>query len=308
LVEMDKFKQGVTNMIVHDLKNPINAIINTTKSNPETQLERIIQTGRQMLNLVMNILDVSKYEETKIPLTIESHNLLNVSQRAVAQVLFLSNEKNITISNQISPELGIRADAEMVERVFVNILTNAIKYTPNNELIVIHAESKSKEEFLKISITDNGIGIPADKAHFVFQKFGQVGAKNSGSVRSTGLGLTYCKMVVEAQGGNIGVESKQEQGSTFWFTLPVAKDVDVSNQPSQMDRTINHIELSVANRNRISIQLEELRKTEFYKITEIMAILDQIDETMDEELKTWKQALINAVDSGNELLFRNFIN
>jgi len=308
LVEMDKFKQGVTNMIVHDLKNPINAIIHTTKSNPETQLERIIQTGRQMLNLVLNILDVSKYEETKIPLTIENHNLLNVSQYSVGQVLFLSNEKNITISNHIKPELGIRADAEMVERVFVNILTNAIKYTPNNGHIVLHAGLESEDEFLKISITDNGIGIPIDKLHLVFQKFGQVVAKNSGSVRSTGLGLSYCKMVVEAHGGSIGVESEQEKGSTFWFTLSAATNVEVLKQQVPMSETINHIELSETNRALLKEQLNELQKIEFYKVTEIMAILDQIDEKMDEELKTWKQALINAVESGNELLFRNLIN
>ncbi|HQN94400.1 MAG TPA: ATP-binding protein [Prolixibacteraceae bacterium] len=306
LVEMDKFKQGVTSMIVHDLKNPINAIINTTKSNPETQLERIIQTGRQMLNLVMNILDVSKFEETKIPLTIENHNLLNVSQRAIGQVLFLSNEKNITILNHINPELGIRADAEMVERVFANILTNAIKYTSNNGSIVIHVESK--DDFLRISITDNGIGIPSDKLQHVFQKFGQVVAKNSGSVRSTGLGLTYCKMVIEAHGGSIGVESEQEKGSTFWFTLPAKTAIYVSNQLFQKAETIKHVQLSEANRALLNEQLNELRRIEFYKVSEIIAILDQIDESNDEDIRAWKQALISAVETGNERLFRAFTN
>jgi len=307
LVEMDKFKQGVTSMIVHDLKNPINAIINVGDKQPEAQLKRIKQTGLQMLNLVLNILDVSKYEETKIPLTIENHNLLSVSQRAVGQVLFLSNEKNITVSNHINPELSIRADAEMVERVFVNILTNAIKYTPNNGQIIIQAERKSEDGFLKISISDNGIGIPADKTHLVFQKFGQVVAKNSGSVRSTGLGLTYCKMVVEANGGNIGVESEQEKGSTFWFTLPVSSNIEAFDQPEPMAETIHQIELSEANRILLKVQLDELQRTEFYKITELFAILENIDDAGNDEIRGWKQALTNAIDSGNELLYKKLL-
>jgi signal transduction histidine kinase len=307
LVEMDKFKQGITSMIVHDLKNPINAIINSSDKQPETQLERIKQTGRQMLNLVLNILDVSKYEEAKIELTIANRNLHNISSKAIEQVHFLSTEKNITLSNLIKPELGIRADAEMIERVFVNILTNAIKYTPNNGLIVLKADAQSEDGFLKISITDNGIGIPADKTHLVFQRFGQVVAKNSGSVRSTGLGLTYCKMVIEAHGGNIGVESEQEKGSTFWFTLPASSNVEVLKQQAPMEKTIRQIELSEANRALIKEQLDKLQETEFYKITELFTILEKIDDTGNQEIRTWKQALTNAIDSGNELLYKKLL-
>jgi len=305
LVEMDKFKQGVTSMIVHDLKNPINAIINAGSANPEKQLTRIKQTGRQMLNLVLNILDVSKYEETEIPLTIENHNLLGIASRATDQVFFLSSEKNITITNSISPKLGVRADAEIIERVFVNILTNAIKFTPNNGQIVLDSE-RDVEKWLKISIADNGIGIPADKTHLVFQKFGQVLAKNSGSVRSTGLGLTYCKMMVEAHGGTIGVESEFEKGSKFWFTLPNVEGVEVFGQSSNTTGTLKQPKLSEASKDEMNSQLADLQRTEFYKITEIMAILETIDDSND-EIKAWKQALLNAIDSGNELLYQKLL-
>jgi signal transduction histidine kinase len=287
------------------LKNPINAIINSGNENPESQLKRIKQTGRQMLNLVMNILDVSKYEETDIPLSVENHNLLGIASGAVDQVMFLSCEKNIVIDNRISTELGIRADAEIIERVFVNMLTNAIKFTPNNGLIILNAENDA-EEFLKISITDNGLGIPGDKIHLVFQKFGQVLAKKSGSVRSTGLGLTYCKIAIEAHGGTIGVESELEKGSTFWFTLPSVKGIEVFNQSATQTGTENQPELSKSSRDLIKSQLNKLQKTEFYKITEIMAILETIGDS-DDEIKTWKQALITAIDSGNEQLYKKLL-
>jgi len=289
-------------MIVHDLKNPINAIINTGKSNPETQLERIKQTGRQMLNLVMNILDVSKYEEAEIPLTIENHKLLGIAARATDQVFFLSSEKNITIVNKITPELGVRADAEIIERVFVNILTNAIKFTPNNGQIVLNAENET-ERWLKISIADNGMGILADRIHLVFQKFGQVIAKNSGSVRSTGLGLAFCKLAIEAHGGKIGVESDGEHGSIFWFILKKVKlkdNVKVTNKnlDNQSDKF---------NFDKLSIDFDKFRKFKFYEVSKIRKELSLISGD-EPEIKNWKEKILNAIGFGNEELYLKLTN
>jgi len=320
LIEMDQFKQGITSMIVHDLKNPINSIINIRESNPELQLNRIRQTGRQMLNLVLNILDVSKYEETQIVLNTENHNLFDIAQNAIEKILFLSMEKNIEVSNRIDREFCVRADIEMTERVFINILTNAIKYTPNNGLVLLNSEPFSMSEksdqqggidqFVKISITDNGMGISADKIHLVFQKFGQVIAKNSGSVRSTGLGLTYCKMVVEAHGGDINVESELEKGSQFWFTMPRVEGLNTIGNTTVLTEIQEYksINLSLAGKQLIKKHLIELQQTEFYKITELSVILEKIDDSTNNEIRIWKQALIRAIDSGNELLYKKLSN
>jgi signal transduction histidine kinase len=308
LIEMGQFKQGITSMIVHDLKNPINSIIHVSESKPEAQLERIRQTGKQMLNLVLNILDIYKYEETKIIINSENHNLFNLAQEAIENILFLSNEKNISISNLINPEVGIKADAEMIERVFVNILTNAIKYTPNNGKIIIEAEPVN--QFIKIAITDNGIGIQTDKIDLVFQKFGQVIAKNSGSVRSTGLGLTYCKMVIEAHGGLINVESELGKGSTFWFTLPRDDDHTETNRKAVSEETqiVHPVELSEKSQQIIWEYLLELKQTEIYKLTELTVILDKIDDSTNDEIRMWKQALIRAIDSGNQMMYEKLLN
>ena len=171
LVEMDNFKQGLTSMIVHDLKNPINVIINGSDPDPAKQLMYIKQIGKQMLNLLINILDVNKYEETKIILNTENNYLVSLAKSAIENILFLSEEKNITISNRIKNNFMVKSDIEMIERVFINILTNAIKYTPNNGSIEIDAElfnDKTKGSFIKISISDNGIGIASDKINLVF--------------------------------------------------------------------------------------------------------------------------------------------
>jgi len=313
LVEMDNFKQGLTNMIVHDLKTPINVIINSSDSDPANQLMRIKQMGKQMLNLVLNILDVNKYEETKIVLNTETICLLDLAIHAIDNIQFLTDEKNITVLNRIQSNFSINADYEMVERVFVNLLTNAIKYTPNNGCIIIDATKNSlnmEVPFVKVSIADNGIGIAPDKIDFVFQKFGQVVAKNSGSVRSTGLGLTYCKMVVEAHGGEISVVSEPEKGSTFWFTLPdgnIDKCVE-ENEPIMTDPyDLKTHGLSTCNQLIIKDILFELQKTEIYKITELSVIVKKIDETINDDIKNWKMTLITAIDSGNDYLYQKLI-
>jgi signal transduction histidine kinase/ligand-binding sensor domain-containing protein len=314
LVELNKFKQDISSMIVHDLKNPINIIINTTDSNPTDQLKRIKQTGKQMLNLVMNILDVHKYEETRITLKVEENHLISIAKMAVENIIFLSDNKNIAIETRIKNNLCVEADLEMIERVFINILTNAIKYTPNNGSILIDAELetniKIKNSYVKVSISDTGIGIASDKINSVFDKFGQVAAKDSGSVRSSGIGLTYCKMVVEAHGGQINVESEAEKGSRFWFTLPGYID-DINNKiDAPVLDEFDHFEscqLSLTNQQLILESLIKLQNTDIYKISELYEIINCMDDSLNIDIKEWKKALIRSIDSGNEFLYNKLI-
>jgi len=311
LVEMDKYKQGITSMIVHNLKNPLNAIINAPENDPANQLKHIKQTGRQMLNIVMNILDVNKYEETKLNLNIEEFALIDSVNNAIENILFLSNEKNIRIINQIQANIAVKADLGMIERVFVNLLTNAIKYTPTNGTISLKAEmnESKKGSFIKVSIADTGIGIPVDKIPLVFEKFGQIVAKNSGSVRSTGLGLTCCKMVVEAHGGEINVESEIEKGSTFWFTIPGFVDTGTKiNEPGyEKIAPMETKKLSQANQRIIEKYLFQLQNTEIYKITDLNIIIEKIDASNNDEIMEWKRKLQAAIDSGNEDLYKKLI-
>jgi len=163
---------------------------------------------------------------------------------------------------------------------------------------------------IKVSISDNGIGIAADMIHHVFDKFGQVAAKNSGSTRSTGLGLTYCKMVIEAHGGEINVESETGKGSTFWFTLPgFVDDTDNKIEEPVIDKLHNSepCQLSLANQQLILEYLLELQNTDIYKISELNEIIKGIDDSLNTEIKEWKKSLISSIDSGNEFLYTKLI-
>ena len=258
LQELDNFKEAMTGMIVHDLKNPLNAIIGLSSMNPEDEMMQMVNSaGNQMLNLVLNILDVQKFENTNVKLNLSEASLYELADEAYRQVSLLIKQKKQILNINIFPQTIIRTDAEITVRVFVNMLTNAIKYTPsggrisiNQEAIVFTEGDYNKNQLIPdslktqfkfqtplclVSVSDTGQGIPADKLHLVFEKFGQVEAKKSGSVRSTGLGMTFCKMVVEAHGGAIWITSEVGKGTNFYFTLPfVRNDESIQNEKLTM--------------------------------------------------------------------------
>jgi len=247
LLELDNFKEAMTGMIVHDLKNPLNAIIGLSSMNPEDEMMQMVNSaGNQMLNLVLNILDVQKFENTEVKLNLNESSLWQIADEACNHVSLLIKQKKQNLINTIPAQLIVKTDSEIVVRVFVNMLTNAIKYTPSGGSIRIHQEAiilneddynlceiipdsiKSQNKYNTpiciVTVSDTGQGIPADKLHLVFEKFGQVEAKKSGNVRSTGLGMTFCKIVVEAHGGAIWITSEVGVGTNFYFSLPFARN------------------------------------------------------------------------------------
>ncbi len=317
LIEVGKFKQGVNNMIVHDMKNPISAIINFSELGESGELTEdnlfsvIKYAGLQLLNMVSNILDVSKYEDTEIPLNVGKHQLYGISEKAIGQVLFLCDKKNVVVENRIPPNLIVNTDEELVERIFVNMLTNAVKFSPNNSSVIIHSEisqiAEQNKDFARITITDHGIGIAKEKIPLLFRKFSQVTRCNSGKVKSSGLGLAFCKMAVEAHGGEIGVQSEPNKGSVFWFTLPTTmEDAEVQTDEKQTD-VHTPFKLSATEKRLIEEQLKELKKSRFYEISEIVGILNRIEDKENHNIREWKQKLEDAVKSGNELLYKELI-
>jgi ligand-binding sensor domain-containing protein/signal transduction histidine kinase len=308
LVELDEFKQGMTGMIVHDLKNPLNGIINTSEDDPIKSLLRTKQSGKQMLNMVMNILDVNKYQDNQMIVNKSSYLLGELAQNAIEEIRFLAERKNISITNKIQLGVSIKGDQEVIERIFTNILTNAIKYSPNNRMVHLHI-SQDIEDFIRIEIADNGQGISQNQLHKVFEKFGQIQAKKSGQVRSTGLGLTFCKLAVEAHGGKIGLESELGQGTTFWFTLPKGK-LQVPHKESTPEGELQTFKVVESLSAELALDEDsktilkpfhaELSKLEVYLESEVQDILEQVKPVDNSSLQKWKEGMRNALDSMNE--------
>ncbi len=216
LKELDEYKQGLSNMIIHDLKNPLNIILNLAEN------KLVKEAANKMFHLVSDILDVSKLEEAKMVLNKEKLLLKDIVHNAINKTEFSAGISEIEVIDNVADGLSIYADKDLTERVFINLLSNAIKFSPQKSKIFIDTKVKENGNKVRISVTDFGIGIPKEEQKHIFDKFVQFKAVNSATVRSTGLGLTFCKLAVEAQGGEIGVESSINTGSVFWFDLPFA--------------------------------------------------------------------------------------
>jgi len=306
LIELASFKEGMTGMIVHDLKNPLNGIINISKSySDKDKVQRMRLIGKQILNLVLNILDVHKYEVSKMDVEKQNCSLAQISNNAIEDVSFLAQQKDIEIINRISRQTGVNADKDIIERVFENILTNAIKYTPINGKIVVDEEISTK--FINVKISDSGQGIPANQLHQIFEKFVQVQAVESGTVRSTGLGLTFCKMAVESHGGEIKVESVINEGTTFSFTLPVGKSV---NELKVIQNKKQSVVISFSTTDKLQLKpiILQLIEHEIYEVSSLRNVLNQVDIENNNEIKMWKDEINKAIRSGNEKKYNELIN
>jgi len=285
------FKEAVTGMIAHDLKNPLSVIINNEAEIPSTK-----QMASQMLHLVNNMLDVHKFESTEVKLNLTRVNLNVLFQKITEQVRPLLSKKNIKLNLKASENCAAKADEQMLSRTLVNLLTNAIKYSDVNAEIVISAKEASGK--IKIAVQDFGKGIPTDELDRLFGSFEQHDPKESGGVGSTGLGLTFCKLAVEAHGGEIFINSKVGVGTTFSFELPAA-----SSQTSDLDQVGSHpttFTISAAQRKVIISKLPALRAMKIYQVSEIEELLDELSPGEKEQLDDWVTALLHAAYSSNQ--------
>jgi len=225
LVELDRFKKDVTNMMVHDLKNPLNNILGFLQIPELTEdyKQLMYSSGNEMQNLIQNILDVTKYEQTKLVVVLEMTSLKTIVDNAYRQNKYIINLKSIRFENNISTDIEISIDEDLIERVFANIISNATKYRNENGLISISTEmiTEDKVNYCKVNLFNTGESIPADKLDTIFSGYSQVYAPKGEYQYSTGIGLAFCKMAIEAHHGKIGVVSNKDEGVTFWFTLPV---------------------------------------------------------------------------------------
>ncbi|RLD78045.1 MAG: hypothetical protein DRJ07_13795 [Bacteroidetes bacterium] len=223
LLEIDQFKESLIHMIAHDLKNPLNIIYSLPDMlSPGDDINIMKRAASQMLHLITNMLDVQKYENSTMKLNSTDLILTEIVTEAINQTNYLYSEKEIQLINNINTELKIFADREIIERVFVNLLTNAVKFTPKNGKITVDA-SIGVDGMVQVSVKDTGIGISKEMLENIFNKFAQIIAKKSGQASSTGLGLAFCKVAVEAHKGEIWAESTTNEGATFYFTLPIAE-------------------------------------------------------------------------------------
>ncbi len=226
--EAERLKQSFMAMVGHELKSPLMSIHVCLEMLGKGFFGKLNEEGRdsvktaeesvhRLIGLVNEILDAEKLESGSISIALQKTNLDKVSTMAANAVSALAEAKKIRIDRE-AMDFEITADSNRLVQVVVNLLSNAIKFSPPNSKVQLYA--KVNGNAVEVSVADNGRGVPNEHQQMVFERFHQVSPGDAKEKGGTGLGLAICKAIVEAHGGEIGVESEPPNGSRFWFTLP----------------------------------------------------------------------------------------
>lgn len=230
--EMSEAKTNFVAVVSHELKTPIASInmslrllederVGTLNKEQTELIESIRNDSNRMKRTTAELLDLSKIETGNIQLNTQKASPLHLLEYAFETMIVQANQKNIEIEIECDEELSqVKADLQKSVWVLVNLISNAVRYTPSKGKIILKAEDDTKT--IRFSVIDNGKGIPEEYLDKIFHKYFQVYNKQSDSGGS-GLGLAIAKEFITAQGGQIGVESELGKGSTFYFTLPKFK-------------------------------------------------------------------------------------
>ncbi len=241
---LERMKADFNSMIVHDLRSPMNVIQgflelirNRVVGDINTEQEELLDIAKENVNKVLTLVDnflvASKLDVGRFTIDPKLDEINVLIEKQVDNHRVLVKNKNVDIGVELDPNLPLLFfDSLRIEQVLNNLLSNALKFTPENGNIWVRSrlvrETKDDEErFLaQISVKDNGMGIPADKIDHVFEKYEQVDESRAFNVRGTGLGLSICKEIVNLHGGEIWVESDLQSGSEFTFTLPIEAQLE----------------------------------------------------------------------------------
>jgi len=310
LTEFARYKDAMNSFLVHDLKNPLNTIISCDSSNPDPKMaEAIRQSGIQMLQIVTNILDVNRYENAKLDFDREMVRISDLLLPACQETAYLAMQKSLRIIREYDQLILLIIDAQVIKRVMVNLLTNAIKFSPNGASIRIQAV-RQENRLVEISVEDHGQGIDAAFLPFVFDRYTQGTPRNSGFAVSTGIGLAFCRMAVEAHGGQIGVESEIGKGSRFWFTLPaegLSSDGLAEIPVNDRNADDNFLgQLNTEDRQYLLPFNEKLKTVSVHQYSEVKAIIRNI-ENSSEGIAAWKTLLLQALANCDESMYERLI-
>jgi signal transduction histidine kinase len=181
-------------------------------------VQTALASSEDLLEMVSSLLDVSKMEAGEMKLNLAQCELLTMARDALAKAEPLRGDRQLILSGTDEP-VAVMADAEMIARVFQNLLSNALKFTPDDGQVTVSVESSA--DAARVLVQDTGPGIPPEYRERIFEKFGQVENPANKQRYSTGIGLAFCKLAVEAHGGQVSLSRAREAGLTSRRQLPL---------------------------------------------------------------------------------------
>ena len=315
LAELSRFKDGLTDMIAHDMKNALNTILGYAASDPHNKkMHNISRAGSLMMNLVTNMLDVQRFHEAEVPLNYQVESIEKIMKEARDQVELLLQMKSISCNFSIADSANIKVDSDILTRVIVNLLTNAIKYSNVGGSIWINSKIQLVESgiLLIVTVKDEGTGISDDMLNHIFDRFSQADARKSGKAASTGLGLTFCKLAIEAHGGVISVASVPNEGSTFIINIPLPEifgDDESNCETGHAEIPVHSLPwVGAKDRPKLEQLIPVLDGLEIYEVGELNKIFEDLESqgVNSRWVVELKAAVQYADEEKYEELIRNF--
>ena len=235
---LDDLRNNLTSMVYHDLRSPLaniissldilGGIVNAEESETVKSILGIAANSTVRIERLINsLLDINRLESGQQIVSQKAVNIGSLIQEAAQDVLPAANSRKQTVITDVEANLPlVWVDEDMIRRVLINLAENATKFTPMNENIEIRA--KRKKDWVRVTIHDNGSGIPPQDRERIFEKFARL--KETNKTSGMGIGLAFCRLAVNGHGGQIGIDDNVRKGTTFYFTLPVARPEQLVNE------------------------------------------------------------------------------
>lgn len=293
LIELSNFKNDMVSMMVHDLKIPLSSIIGYSTN------KKVKTISQQMLLLIANIIDTQKFEESKMTLDLKDFSIHEAINEAVKLIKPIAKQKELLLDNQTENYI-VRADKQILTRILSNLLGNAVKFTSAGTNILLLSENT--KNMMKISVINEGKTIPKEQQAEIFSKFSQKHKKQFGLSYSSGIGLTFCKLAVNAHKGQIGVKNYNANSVEFWFTIPVVGNKKIADN-KEFFENIDSLQLE---KNDIEVAKEFLSKVEnieIFEASKFQKILKNLP-SVSSKFKEWLSSLAEKFYMMDETFFR----
>jgi|GEM_PF-3302493 len=304
--ELSEFRERLAAMAVHDMKGPLSTIIGMSDGTMTAKKQGLIKkAGHQMLNFLMDLLDIYKFEQANIALKLLPHSLYKLVNESIASVDFLAAEKGISFDKNIPEDLIVPVDDGIVVRVITNLLSNAIKYSGEQTKVTIEAKTKVTEgrPYLTLKIQDQGKGLSQEELEHMFKPMNLRKDNYISKSTSTGIGLDFCKLAIQAHRGKIWAQSQPDFGTSIFIELPLHEVVQQDLRPRHDYVDPDQVAPQMED---FSEELLQLSKYQVFEAGEILPILHEMEEQGADN--QWLTKIKASVYSSDDALYRELLN